>query len=428
MPKNNFLTLLRPASWRGVAFEVLGDDAEFGRHTVVHEFVQRDRPFVEDLGRKTRKFKLDAWVCAGPANGFNPWPQRDALIEAVEAGGVGTLVHPFFGVLRGHVLSLAVKQTSTHGGGMVNLSLEFVEAGELDFKTSVIADTYGAVTSAAGAVYTRAEVEFAAVFDVAKKPDFVLADALRMVNQFRATAARAQRVGALVAQVARGNLAAVGVLGGLAGGGSLLAEPLALARAVTGAVRDLQRPGLLFNFAQPTAPAINTPSRNAQRSNGQAMTHLVQAAALARSAELSADLAASSTRYAAGSTALRNTPALITRAEMVANRQAVTNSLTGEVTALSALQMFPETQAALVALRTATVQHMTAEGEHLARTFKTSNAAANSWNGYMQTLPLAYRHYGALTDDVINDRNEIPNPLFIAPRAAVELLASSDRY
>src|SRR5215207_3382694 len=110
--KNNWRDNLRPASWRGISFQVSSDDAEFGRNVAVHEFVQRDKPYVEDLGRKTRRNKVEAWICANEANNFNPWPQRDALIEAVERGGVGTLVHPFWGSMRGHVLTVSVKQAS----------------------------------------------------------------------------------------------------------------------------------------------------------------------------------------------------------------------------------------------------------------------------------------------------------------------------
>lgn len=165
--KNTFFDHLRPASWRGVPFEVNGDDAEFGRHVVVHEFPQRDKPYVEDLGRKVRKFKLDAWVCAHKDNGFDPWPQRDALIEAIEAGDVGTLVHPFWGSLQGYIVDVQVKQTSTTNGGYVNLQMEFVEAGELEFRAYASVNTEGQVISSEQGVYDAATADFALEFDSA---------------------------------------------------------------------------------------------------------------------------------------------------------------------------------------------------------------------------------------------------------------------
>lgn len=200
------------------------------------------------------------------------------------------------------------------------------------------------------------------------------------------------------------------------------AAALALADQVVAVIQSIDQPDALHSFVRAAIPAINTIGRNRQRLNSDAFVHLVQACALARSAELAADLGANSLRYSADSTLLRNTPALITRNEMVAARQAITESVTTELMQLSELRIYPETQAALLQLRTDTVQHMTAQGEHLARTFAAICCDGTSWGGFMQTLVLAYRHYGVLSDDVINARNDIANPLFIPPDSAVELL------
>ena len=199
-------------------------------------------------------------------------------------------------------------------------------------------------------------------------------------------------------------------------------EALALANQIVAVIQSLEKPEELHAFVRTVIPNVNTNGRRRQRQNSDAFVHLVQACALARSADLASDLAAKSPRYSADSTLLRNTPALITRTEMEQARQAVTQSVTTELTQLSELNIFPQTQAALLQLRTDTVQHMTVSGEFLARTFKTSCCDGNSWGGFMQTLPLAYRHYGVLNDDVINARNDIPNPLFIEPEASIELL------
>lgn len=161
---NTFLENLRPASWRGVPFEVNGDDAEFGRRVVVHEYPQRDKPYVEDLGRKTRKFTLDAWVCAHMENDFNPWDARDALIEAIEAGDVGTLVHPFWGSMEGHISNVKVKQTSISMGGYVNFSMDFMESGEMEFRASAVADTEGQVLTSEEDTYNAAIGDFAITF------------------------------------------------------------------------------------------------------------------------------------------------------------------------------------------------------------------------------------------------------------------------
>jgi prophage DNA circulation protein len=163
--KNTFYETLRPASWRGVPFQLNSDDAEFGRHVVVHEFPQRDLPYVEDLGQKVRKFKLDAWVCAHRDNGYDPSAERDALVEAIEAGGVGTLIHPFWGEMQGNMINVGIKQTTTEKGGYVNFQMEFVESGELEFRAYASVDTEGAVIASEEAVYDNAITDFAEVFD-----------------------------------------------------------------------------------------------------------------------------------------------------------------------------------------------------------------------------------------------------------------------
>ncbi|WP_137860801.1 DNA circularization N-terminal domain-containing protein [Variovorax sp. 3P27G3] len=412
MTTNTWRQNLRPASWRGVPFEVAGDEVEFGRNVAIHEFVQRDKPYVEDLGRKTRKFRIDGWICAGAQNNFNPWPQRDALVDAVEQGGVGTLVHPYYGSLRGHITTMGVKQTSSELGGFISLSMDFVEAGELEFRADAVDDTGGTVLAAADDSYTALADEFSMAFGVEDLPGFVLADAVDMVGQFLGVLSQWRRPQSLAAQVAELNLASVGIY----------AQPLVLAQQVVAIMRDVSQPEAFHQFLRPQTPGIATKGRTAQRANSVAFTHLVQVASLVRTAELSVDFASSSTRFAADSTVLRSTPQLITHNEMQTQRTAITQSFTSELLELSSLQMYQTTQQLLVALRTAAVQHMTAIGEHLARTFITTCCDGNGWNGFMPSLVLAYRHYGLLTDDVINERNEIPNPLFIQPRAAIELL------
>ena len=69
---------LLPASFRGVPFEVESDSAPVGRRTQVHEFVQRDDPVVEDLGRQVRTYKLAAFVIGG-----DYMAKRDALLAAL---------------------------------------------------------------------------------------------------------------------------------------------------------------------------------------------------------------------------------------------------------------------------------------------------------------------------------------------------------
>lgn len=82
------------ASFRGVPFLVDNDSVPVGRRTQLHEFPQRDQPFVEDLGRRTRQYKFTGFVA-----GDDFMAQRDRLLTALDKPGPGELVHPWFGRL-----------------------------------------------------------------------------------------------------------------------------------------------------------------------------------------------------------------------------------------------------------------------------------------------------------------------------------------
>ncbi len=118
---------LQPASFRGVRFEVDSDSSPAGRRTQTHEFVQRDQPFVEDLGRQTREFKFSAFVI-----GADCYTKRDALLAVLDKPGPGELVHPQFGKLNVTAGDCAVSHERREGG-MVRFDLVFIEAGEKGF-------------------------------------------------------------------------------------------------------------------------------------------------------------------------------------------------------------------------------------------------------------------------------------------------------
>lgn len=128
---SEWLYQLRPASFRGVPFKVSDDEGTLGRRTTTHEYPLRDMPFTADMGRKARKYSVSAYVI-----GSDYMTQRDRLLAALESGGSGTLIHPFYGTLNLNVEGeIKVKHSRDHGG-MCILSLQFVESGQLNYPTS----------------------------------------------------------------------------------------------------------------------------------------------------------------------------------------------------------------------------------------------------------------------------------------------------
>ncbi|WP_368565488.1 DNA circularization protein [Pseudoxanthomonas sp. UTMC 1351] len=168
---------LRPASFRGVAFQVTTSNGTFGRRVVLHEYPMRDRPFVEDLGRKARALRLEAVLI-----GSDYMARRDALIAALEAPGSGRLVHPYFGELQVSLDESGAQVTeSTDHGGMARISFGMVESGDLVFPLAQIA-TADAVASAATEAEVAAANAFATDFDVRQVPAFSFESALASAN------------------------------------------------------------------------------------------------------------------------------------------------------------------------------------------------------------------------------------------------------
>jgi len=128
---------LRPAKLGSVPFQVdVSSVPEIGRNTQVHEYPLRDKPYVEDLGRKARKFELQCFVLSNAANGYNYMIGRDALIMEIEKPGSKVLTHPYFGDLNVTVVACNGPSESTREGGMARFSITFIESGELTFPTS----------------------------------------------------------------------------------------------------------------------------------------------------------------------------------------------------------------------------------------------------------------------------------------------------
>ena len=163
---------LQPASFRGVPFDVESDDGTFGRRVQVHEYPNRDKPYVEDMGRATREMNFTAFLI-----GADYMDKRDRLLAAIEQAGAGTLIHPWYGERKVTVKEPARVSHSSKNGGMCTVMLSFVEAGELAFPNAT--DSVGAQSLiAADRLQEVTIADFADAFTVEQMPSFVAADAL----------------------------------------------------------------------------------------------------------------------------------------------------------------------------------------------------------------------------------------------------------
>lgn len=173
---------LQPASFRGVPFEVEASGITVGRRTVVHEYPQRDRPYVEDMGRATRNITLQCFVV-----GSDYLEQAQALMHELEEPGPGTLIHPWLGEMEVTITSVSELQFD-QGLGVASVTITATEAGDLEFP-AVTADEDTEALEAADAVEKSAVEKFCEDFDLSTINEWVdsalegsLLDALNFVS------------------------------------------------------------------------------------------------------------------------------------------------------------------------------------------------------------------------------------------------------
>lgn len=168
--------VLVAGSFRGVPFRTVTADFKVGRRNVVHEYPQRDIPYVDDLGRRARRFVVEAYVV-----GDDYLDQRDALVRAFEEGGPGELIHPRYGILRVSIDGEASFKEDRDHNGIARISVTFVEDGLNNFP-QVSANTVSQVEAATNAADEAAEQDFGEKHNV-DGPSVLATNAIKGVSK-----------------------------------------------------------------------------------------------------------------------------------------------------------------------------------------------------------------------------------------------------
>ena len=128
------------ATFKDVSFfyETITDN--FGRRGEQHEFIYRDEPWFEDLGRKAIEIEATGEWCRED--------DIEALREAIRVGGAGTFSHPRWGDLEAiaYEAEFSVNERYPDSG---RYTIRFHEAGEYRFPTPGSANLLGSVAQAA---------------------------------------------------------------------------------------------------------------------------------------------------------------------------------------------------------------------------------------------------------------------------------------
>jgi prophage DNA circulation protein len=374
-------TRLLDASFRGVPFQVDSAAYQGGRRAQVHEYPGRDVPLVEDLGRRARRFTVEALVL-GPDYDF----ARDNLLAALEQSNAGTLIHPYLGRLQVQAMDVSLHETTSEGG-LARFTIAFQEAGTFDFV--VTPDTAGQVKSQATTFLDQAQQAFLAAYKVASLPG-------NYVSQLQAD------VSALLGGVEQ-------VVSGAAGSAAaLIRAPADLAASIAGSIASIRSAlndplrafGVykgLFSAAPATAALTATPSRRAQAVAQDALMQLVRQSAAGEAANA---LAAATFDSAAQAAELRD--ALLDALD----------GLAGEADAAAYRE--------LAGLRAAVVRDIAARGADLARMVSYTPPAT------LPALAIAQRLYGDATRDAdIVARNRLRHPGFVPGGLPIEVLSNA---
>lgn len=276
---------LRPASFRGVPFEVDGADLEAGRRTQVHEYPQRDKPWVEDLGRATRDLTFEAFVV-----GADYVAKANRLIAALEEPGPGSLVHPWLGTSTVSIRNPA-RVSYNNQLGFARFALSFVESGELAFPAAGNSTTTQSRLAATG-LESAAVADFSKTFAVTGYQDFVADSASASLGKaFGLVAGRTvpgidvlgySTAAPSMLQTALGLLANPSALGASIAGFLGVSGYVTTAQRWASLAQSLVRLAQISGLMTPPAPVVYTPSRQQTYENTVAINALTRQVLLAQ--------------------------------------------------------------------------------------------------------------------------------------------------
>lgn len=372
---------LQDASFRGVPFFVEERDLSGGRRKVVHEYPGRDKPYVEDMGRKAKPFSYQCYVL-----GDDYLAAAQALENALDRFGPGELVDPWIGRTRVDALEYRRKD-HTKKGGYAEFSIEFIEAGD-NKQPAAVVNSGAAVSSAVDALNEQATAVFVDSFSVAGQPRWSvdqINDALgSLAQQIRGNTAR------LLSQIGQPNLLAASLI-----------------TAAGSVVREGELALLAFERAINIGKGLPTISIGSSIDAGRARNQWAMVS-LARQAALGQAAAAASTTD------------LISRddaTQLLQVADAAIEQLQSDVDPFGQ-PVDSSIYYAMSDIRAALVRHVQQTGLQLPRLRQFTPATTEP------ALVIAHRLYGdALRDGEIIQRNRIRDPGFVRGGESLEVLA-----
>lgn len=401
---------MRPATFRGVTFNVISSEFTGGRRTVKHAYPFRDKVFSEDMGRAGRSFPVEAFLV-----GDDFLDQVEDLVEALETEGPGELVHPYFGT---HTV-IAPKFTvrvSRDEGGYATISVEFDHTDTEPTFPSVTVDAKALMDVSADDAFAAAGVDLTALHNLTDLSVSAISKVAGVID------AAGSQLGALLGPTTATAQALSSLQASLAGlvedAESLVRSPADLLEQLGDMFLALTPPdpragvaALLaaYNFSPPSPPPANTPRQIRQRTTFDAIQRTVQRMALIQAARTA--VAGSSSVAARGGASA----AFPSYEDAVVARDSVTAAI-DEQLELASDSVF----AALMQVRADLVRGLPGEDSELAHLVVHTPIAT------VPSLVLSHRLYGHLDGEAdLLKRNQIKHPGFISGGVALEVLSSA---
>lgn len=162
----DWLATLWPGSYKGVPFYYESADMAGGRGLVIHEFPNRDDPYIEDLGEAPRIFEGAAYLAQEDVDRAG-----DALDATLASRGAGMLVDPVKGPVMVHCQEFK-RRHDLNKLGFLAYSVKFVRAGAPTALISV--PLLGRLVIAGGDALAQAVAGlFSSAVVTVGQPDFV---------------------------------------------------------------------------------------------------------------------------------------------------------------------------------------------------------------------------------------------------------------
>lgn len=416
----------RAATFRGVGFFVATADSSHGRRQAVHETAQRDVPYTEDLGRKSREFGITGYLLGKEYD-----VAREELIKACEQAGPGVLVHPYRGELTVVCRGLNVSESSDEGG-KCTLSLTFLEAGEASYPSAKV-DSVNAISEQAGEVTEAGKENFLSDFLTKGYPSFVAEAATEQIQGLSDFLSSPEFIVSSDIQSVSDYYDKVKSIGSEAF--ALIQQPFDFANQVVDAIGSIRSAfgssafGMLISLYDQYFPtddtssgsgsgsdsSTKTPSRQQVVKNTSAVAGLVRQAAIAQAA-VAAVVTQTTEDVSNGGTKTTSTP---TKYDSYESAIAVRTEIADRLDEESETTNSDLVYVAVTDLRTAVVQAVPDPEQDLPR------LATFSPKQTLPSLVVAYQLYGdaSRAEDIVA-RNDPRRPGFLMGGQQLEVLTN----